>query len=63
MRLVSTLCCVIIKLQHQSLDIISACEQISDVQNELDLLRINIDKRFHTLFKEMVEFMLVKMNT
>ena len=32
MRLFSTLCSVTVKLQHQSLDIISAYEQISDVQ-------------------------------
>ena len=63
MRLLSTLCSVTVKLQHQSLDIISAHEQISDVQNEFELLRINIDEEFYTSFKEVVELLLGKMNT
>ena len=54
---------VTVKLQHQSLDITTAYEQISDVQNEFELLRINIDEEFYTLFKEVVELLLVKMNT
>ena len=64
MRLRSTLRgSVTVKLQHQSLDITTAYEQISDVQNEFELLRINIDEEFYTLFKEVVELLLVKMNT
>ena len=63
MRLLSTLCSVAVNLQHQSLDITTAYEQISDVQNEFELLRINIDEEFYTLFKEVVELLLVKMNT
>ena len=55
MRLLSTLRSVTVKLQHQSLDIISAYKQISDVQNYFELLRINIDGGFHTLFKEVIE--------
>ena len=50
-------------LEHQSLDIISAYEQINDVLNEFELLRINIDEEFYTLFKEVVELLFVKMNT
>ena len=46
MRLLSTLHSVTVKLQHQSLDIISGYKQISDVQNEFGLLRINIDEEF-----------------
>ena len=42
---------VTVKLQHQALDTISAYI----VQNEFELLRINIDVEFHTLFKEVVE--------
>ena len=49
--------------QCSSLDIISAGEQISDVQNEFELLRINIDEEFHTHFREAVELLFVKMNT
>ena len=63
MGLLSTLCSVTVKLQHQSQDIISAYEQISDVQNEFELLKINIDEKFYTLFKEVVELLLVKMST
>ena len=64
MRLRSTLRgSVTVKLQHQSLDITTAYEQISDVQNEFELLRINIDEEFYILFKEVVELLLVKMNT
>ena len=41
---------ITVKLQHQSLNIISAYEQINDVQNEFELLRINIDEEFYTSF-------------
>ena len=51
MKLLSTLNSVTVKLQHQSLDIISAYEQISDVQNEFELLRISIDEEFYTCLK------------
>ena len=60
---VSTLRSVKVKLQHQSLDIISAYEQIIDVQNEFELLTINIDEEFYISFKEVVELLLAKMNT
>ena len=63
MRLLSTLRGVTVKLQHWSLAIISAYEQISDVQNEFELRRINIDEEYYTLFKEVVELLFVKMNT
>ena len=46
-----------------TLDIISAYEQISDVPNKFELLRINIDVEFYTLFKEVVKLLFVKMNT
>ena len=58
MRLLSTLLSVTVKLQHQSPDIISAYEQISDVQNEFEWLRINIDEKLCTFFKEVVELLL-----
>ena len=61
MGLLSTLRSFTVKLQRQSLDIISAYEQISDVQNEFELLRINIDEEFYNLFKEVVELLLLKM--
>ena len=32
------------------LDIISVYELISDVHNEFELLKINIDEEFHTIF-------------
>ena len=58
-----TLHSVTVKLQHWSPDIISAHEQISDVQNEFEWFRINIDEEFYTLLKEVVELLFVKMNT
>ena len=63
MRLLSTLRSVTVKLQHRSLDIIGAYEKITAVQNEFELLRINIDEEFYTLFKEVVELLFVKINT
>ena len=40
MRLLSTLLSVTVKLKHQSLDIISAYEQVNDVQNKLSCLEL-----------------------
>ena len=48
MRLVSTLHSVSVRVQHQSLDIINAYEQISDVQNEFELHRNNNNEEFFT---------------
>ena len=63
MRLVSTLLSVTVKLQHQSLDIIGAYEQISTVRNEFELRRIYIDEEFYTLFKKVVELLFLRINT
>ena len=58
MKLLSTLCSVTVKLQHPALDIISAYEQISDVQNELSCLELILMRNFIFRLKRYLNYCL-----
>ena len=56
MRLLSSLRGLTVKLQKKANDILVAYELISEVQFELELLKVNCEKEFTSWFEEIEEF-------
>jgi len=54
MTLLSSLRGVTVKLQKRSQDVLMAYELASDVQLELELMKVNCDDEFHLLFENKV---------
>ena len=56
MTVLSSLRGVTVKLQKTSTDILKAYEQVSEVQLELELLKVNCEEEFHLLFEKVCTF-------
>lgn len=56
MRLLSSLRPVTVKLQKCSSDILKVYAQLSDVQLDLELLKLNCEEEFHIWFEEVAKF-------
>ncbi len=56
MRLLSSVRPVTVKLQKRSTDILKAYGQLSDVQLDLELIKINCEEEFHMWFQEIITF-------
>ena len=56
MRMLSSLCSLTISLQKKAYDILATYEHVSAVQLELELLKSNCEKEFHSWFSEIKSF-------
>ena len=56
MRLLSSLRPVTVKLQKHSSNILKAYAQLSDVQLDLELLKLSCGEEFHIWFEEIAKF-------
>ena len=56
MRILSSLRCLTVNLQKRSHDVLTAYEHVSDVQLEMELMKVNCEDEFHTWFEEIKSF-------